>query len=110
MENCTMAEDCDLTFEGSTLEADISGKVTSVKNPTSGRIVADGFGEIILEDTPRHQPTALLRSASEIKRHNVQQKTKTCVIPLGVFPPETPDSVCIESICMVETNRLHFEL
>lgn len=49
MENCRMAEDCDLAFEGSTLDAEIIGNVTSVKNPTSGRILADGYGERILD-------------------------------------------------------------
>lgn len=38
-----------LAFEYSTVDADIVGSVDSVKNPTSGRIVADGYGEIIME-------------------------------------------------------------
>lgn len=46
--NCKMI-DCDLSFENSHVQADIIGEVTSVKNPLSGRIVADGYGEIILE-------------------------------------------------------------
>lgn len=50
MEDCVMASDCDLAFEESTLQATILGQVTSVKNPTSGRIVADGYGEIIIDD------------------------------------------------------------
>ncbi len=41
--------DCDLSFENSHVEADLIGTVTSVKNPLSGRIVADGYGEIIRE-------------------------------------------------------------
>ena len=40
---------CDRAFEYSTLVADIRGTVTSVKNPASGRIVADGYGEIIID-------------------------------------------------------------
>ncbi len=47
--NCEMI-DCDLSFEKSTVEADIVGNIDSVKNPESGRICADGIGEIILED------------------------------------------------------------
>lgn len=47
MENCTMAEDADLAFEYTSLQAGINGLVHSVKNPRSGRIVADGYGEII---------------------------------------------------------------
>ncbi len=50
MEGCTMAADCDLAFEESDLQADIIGEITSVKNPASGRIVADAYGEIILDD------------------------------------------------------------
>lgn len=47
--NCTM-EDTDLAFEYSDVEADIRGRVLSVKNPRSGRIVLDSVGEIIRED------------------------------------------------------------
>ncbi len=47
--NCKMI-DCDLSFEYSEVDADIIGTVTSVKNPKSGKIVADGYGEIILTD------------------------------------------------------------
>ena len=49
MEDCVMAPDCDLAFEESTLDATILSPVTSVKNPTSGRIVADSYGEIIID-------------------------------------------------------------
>lgn len=47
--NCTM-EDTDLSFEYSDVEADIKGHIVSVKNPKSGTIIADSFGEIINED------------------------------------------------------------
>ncbi len=50
MENCVMDADCDLAFEYTSLHADLSCSVTSVKNPRSGLIVADDFGEIILDD------------------------------------------------------------
>jgi len=49
MEDCTMAPDCDLAFEESTLQASILSPVTSVKNPTSGCITAESYGEIILD-------------------------------------------------------------
>lgn len=49
MENCTMDESADLCFEYSTLQARIQGAVHSVKNPRSGWIVADAYGEIILD-------------------------------------------------------------
>ncbi len=49
MEDCTMAPDCDLAFEDSELNATIKGSITSVKNPRTGRIVADKIDEIILD-------------------------------------------------------------
>lgn len=47
--NCKMI-DCDLSFEYSDVDADIVGEIMSVKNPKSGKIVADSYGEIILTD------------------------------------------------------------
>lgn len=48
--NCRLA-DTNLCFEYcSNIAADIVGNVVSVKNPLSGKIVADGYGEIILDD------------------------------------------------------------
>lgn len=46
LENCEMV-DCDLSFEYSDVTADVKGNILSVKNPRSGRIVADSIGEII---------------------------------------------------------------
>lgn len=46
--NCEMV-DCDLSFEKSTVDADLRGFVHSVKNPYDGRIIADKIGEIIDE-------------------------------------------------------------
>lgn len=48
--DCTM-EGCDLSFEYSDVQAEIKGNVLSVKNPKSGKIVADGYGEIILSNS-----------------------------------------------------------
>lgn len=42
--------DTDLSFEYSDVEASIIGHIVSVKNPKSGRIIADSVGEIIRED------------------------------------------------------------
>lgn len=49
LEDCEMIN-CDLAFERSDVNATISGSVDSVKNPFSGRIVADAIGEIILDN------------------------------------------------------------
>lgn len=46
--NCT-TEGCDLSFEYSEVEADVKGDILSVKNPLSGRIVADSIGEVVHE-------------------------------------------------------------
>lgn len=48
LRNCRLLNTT-LTFEYSTVDAEIVGRVDSVKNPTSGRIVADEIGELILE-------------------------------------------------------------
>lgn len=47
--NCT-TEDTDLAFEYSDVEARINGGIVSVKNPRSGKIIADSIGEIIIGD------------------------------------------------------------
>ena len=41
--------DADLAFEYSDVEADVIGSILSVKNPRSGRIVADSVGEVVRE-------------------------------------------------------------
>lgn len=48
--DCTM-ENCDLSFEYSEVQADVHGEILSVKNPRSGKILADSYGEIILTDS-----------------------------------------------------------
>lgn len=50
--DCTM-ENCDLSFEKSEVEATVIGDIMSVKNPLSGRVIADSIGEIILDDKKR---------------------------------------------------------
>lgn len=47
--DCTM-DGCDFSFENSSVHADVRGEILSVKNPASGVITADGYGEIILEE------------------------------------------------------------
>ena len=42
---------CDLAFEYSDINATIDGHIDSVKNPKSGKIVADSVGKIISEDS-----------------------------------------------------------
>lgn len=47
--HCRFAESCDRMFEYSTVEADICGHVTEVKNPRSGHITADSIGRVTLD-------------------------------------------------------------
>lgn len=50
MENCTMI-DCDLSFEYSECDCQINGYVTSIKNPSKGKITVDSVGEVILDNS-----------------------------------------------------------
>lgn len=49
LENCKLIN-TDLAFEYSSVNADIKSDIISVKNVSSGSIVADSIGEIIMED------------------------------------------------------------
>ena len=49
LENCTFDPSCDRAFEYSTLQADIRGSISNIKNPSSGRIVADSIGSVTLD-------------------------------------------------------------
>ena len=57
LRDCTM-EDCDLSFEYSEVDADVQGRILSVKNPRSGRIIADSFGDILFTADARKPCTA----------------------------------------------------
>lgn len=50
LENCTFDKECDRAFEYSTVQADIRGSIKSIKNPASGKIVADKIGEITIDE------------------------------------------------------------
>ncbi len=45
--NCT-TEDCDRSFEYSEVDAEIKGKIESIKNPLKGEIVAEDIGQLLL--------------------------------------------------------------
>lgn len=49
IEDCEMI-DCDLSFEKSDVKANINGKIKSVKNPLSGKIIADSIDDVIVND------------------------------------------------------------
>ena len=50
LENCTFDASCDRAFEYSTVNADIRGAITNIKNPISGHIVADAIGSVTLDE------------------------------------------------------------
>lgn len=50
LENCTFDIECDRAFEYSTLNADIKGCITNIKNPTSGVIIADEIGSVTIDE------------------------------------------------------------
>lgn len=50
LENCTFDPSCDLAFEDSVVNATILSPVVSIKNPRSGSISAQSFGEIIFDE------------------------------------------------------------
>ena len=62
--NCEM-EQTDLSFEYSEVNATVKGEILSVKNPKSGRIVADGYGEIVLENAVMQTSCEILVRRSE---------------------------------------------
>lgn len=48
--NCTFGPDCDRAFEYSSVQATIKGAIGGVKNPRTGCITAESYGEIILDE------------------------------------------------------------
>ena len=55
LEDCEMVGS-DLAFEHSDVNASVKGQITSVKNPAGGRILADGYGEIIVDERRLDEP------------------------------------------------------
>lgn len=64
LENCTFDAACDRAFEYSTLQADIRGTITNIKNPTSGRIVADHIGSVTLDGNIKAPANCVIKERS----------------------------------------------
>jgi len=59
LEDCTFGEDANLMFEYSTVNGNIKGNVTSIKNPTSGTIKVEGkLGELIFDENQKQPADA----------------------------------------------------
>ncbi len=50
LEHCTFDAQCDRVFEYSDVQADIRGHIENIKNPRSGRVVADSIGSVTLDE------------------------------------------------------------
>ena len=55
--NCR-TKDCDLSFELSDIDAEISGEVKSIRSPLSGRIVCDELGGLVEDVSKDYNLTA----------------------------------------------------
>lgn len=61
LEDCTFGPDANLLFEYSTVNGNIKGDVTSIKNPTSGKIVVEGkVGELIWDENQKEPKDAVV--------------------------------------------------
>ncbi len=59
LENCKLLN-TDLAFEYSSVDATVEGKIVSVKNPYSGKIVADEIEEIIFDNPEMNKKNTLI--------------------------------------------------
>ncbi|KAK8889921.1 hypothetical protein M9Y10_034676 [Tritrichomonas musculus] len=74
MENCTMGEVCNLCFEYSTIKAEIHSTIKSIKNPRSGKIVADHFDEIVIDENVRLPNDCILSTWDKEPNYRVDNK------------------------------------
>ena len=62
LEDCTFGPDANLLFEYSTVNGNIKGNVTSIKNPTSGHLTVEGqCGEIIWDENQKQPANATVQ-------------------------------------------------
>ncbi len=65
LENCTFGQDCDRAFEYSTLNALIRGKITNIKNPTSGHIIADEIGSVTIDENIKQPANCIIETRNK---------------------------------------------
>lgn len=65
LENCTFGPDCDRAFEYSTLNALIRGKITNIKNPASGHIVADEIGSVTIDENIKQPANCVIETRNK---------------------------------------------
>lgn len=66
MENCTMDQSADLCFEHSTLKARINSSIHSIKNPHSGFIIAQSYGNVIIDENCKEPNDCKIRTWDKI--------------------------------------------
>lgn len=68
MKNCRLLN-TDLAFEYSTVDAEIDGRIESVKNPCSGRITAREIGELIFDNPDmKREDTQILQGIARAEK------------------------------------------
>lgn len=61
LEDCTFGDDANLLFEYSSVEGNIKGDVTSIKNPTTGHLTVEGnLGELIIDENQKQPADAVV--------------------------------------------------
>ncbi len=66
LEDCTFGEDANLLFEYSSVNGNIKGDVTSIKNPTAGVLRIDGkLGEIIIDKNIKEPGNCKITTSEE---------------------------------------------
>lgn len=60
--DCTFGNDCDRAFEYSTVDAQINGRITNIKNPTSGLIIADEIGSITIDKNIKQPANCIIKT------------------------------------------------
>lgn len=66
MKNCRLLN-TNLAFEYSTVDAEITSSIESVKNPYTGKIVAENIKELIFDDSTICQEKTLITTTQQVK-------------------------------------------
>ena len=67
MEDCTFGEDAVLAFEYCSVNATMKGFVPSIKNPTTGKIVVEQVGDIIIDEMQKAPADCIIEVKKEEK-------------------------------------------
>lgn len=103
-----MADDCDLAFEYSTLQAAIDGPVRSVKNPRSGSVTAESYGEIILDGNIKAPATAVSKRGTTKAAAHRWNTISTPSFPAGARTPASGIPPRRKTCCDVGWRTMDF--